>query len=479
MHALARRSQTRCGAPVHENISWYIVDIAEQRRLAAALREVQSHGPIDYLVHLAAHYDFTGDDDPEYWRTNVDGLKYVLEQARFMDLKRFVFASSTAACAFPPAGSAIDEASPPSGKHVYAVTKKLGEEMLADYDEAIPSCIVRFAALFSDWCEYPPLYFFLNTWLAKAWNSRVLGGKGLSAIPYLHVRDAAVCLERILESSNTVEQREVFNISRDGATNHVELFEQATRTFFGQRTKPIFMPKLLCLVGVHAMDLLGRLAGSRPFERPWMMEYLDEALTIDSRRTRERLGWEPRERLEILRRIPFMLEHLKTDPDTWHQRNIAALKESNVRPHLRIYRLLEKHSNEIRKEFCRTVQSPVGGALFPSYQAVKEDVLSWRFTVAVRHLLNAIRTREKGIFMDYCRDLADKRQADGFSSEELCRALRVLGDICLRRLEHDREALDLRDDLHDHVTTTINFGCDQVLDTYEQREEDARRKRID
>ena len=38
--------------------------------------------------------------------------------------------------------------------------------MLAEYAREFPATIVRFAALFSDWCEYPPLFMFLETWLS-------------------------------------------------------------------------------------------------------------------------------------------------------------------------------------------------------------------------------------------------------------------------------------------------------------------------
>jgi hypothetical protein len=32
--------------------------------------------------------------------------------------------------------------------------------------------------VFSDWCEHPMLAAHLQTWLSKAWNRRVLGGRG-------------------------------------------------------------------------------------------------------------------------------------------------------------------------------------------------------------------------------------------------------------------------------------------------------------
>ena len=103
-----------------------------------------------------------------------------------------------AACELPPPGKTLDEMSPPDGRHIYAQTKRIGETMVGGYKDRFTPVIVRFAAMFSDWCEYPPLYMFFETWLSDAWNRHVLGGKGESAIPYLHVSDAVAFVVRLL-----------------------------------------------------------------------------------------------------------------------------------------------------------------------------------------------------------------------------------------------------------------------------------------
>ncbi len=174
--AIGRRSQRQCGAPIHPNIAWHQTDIGDCASLTALFHEIRDSGGAEVLIHLAAHYDFTGDEHPEYWRTNVEGLRNVLDLSRLLGLKRFVFASSLAACSFPRPGKVIDETSPPDGEHIYAVTKRLGEQMLTEYERDFASVTVRFAALFSDWCEYAPLFMFIDTWLSRAWNSRVLAG---------------------------------------------------------------------------------------------------------------------------------------------------------------------------------------------------------------------------------------------------------------------------------------------------------------
>jgi len=465
--AIARRSQARCGAPVHENITWLQADIADAEMLGGAFDRIRRAGGAEVVIHLAAHYDFTGEESPEYWRTNVEGLRNVLEACRPLRLRRFVFASSVAACPFPPPGQAVDETTAPDGDHLYAVTKRIGEAMLAEYAPDFRSCIVRFAALFSDWCEYPPLYAFLETWLSTAWNSRILAGRGESAIPYLHVRDAARFLHLLLERIDLPLDREVLVCSTDGAVSHRELHELATLAEHGERARPILLPRWLCRAGVWSRDMLGRVLGNRPFERPWMVRYIDRRLTVDASRTRIRLGWIPRARLEIGRRMPFLIEHRKTEPVEWHRRNRAAMKHIEMRPNLLIYKVLEKYQQSICERVNEVLESDEAGRLFPRYRAAGPERLSWRHTVALRNLMNAVRTAEKAVFLAYCRDLAARRHAQGVPRDEVCRALELLHQVCLAHLLEDPELERYHRAVHDHVTMTFQFACDQVAEVYE------------
>jgi nucleoside-diphosphate-sugar epimerase len=467
--ALARRSQKRCGAPVHDNIRWIQVDIRHADLVSEAFSKIREWGGADYVVHLAAHYDFTGEDHPDYQRTNIDGLRLVLEECRNLNLKLFVFASSIAACDYPAKGEALDENSPPDGTHVYARTKAAGERMLAEYDDCIPSCIARFAALFSDWCEYPPLYFFFETWLSKSWNRQVLGGRGNTAIPYLHVREMPTFVRAVLSSSGRLQQREVLLASPDATMSHKELFRLVHLHRDAQKNPhPILMPKALCAVGIPARDILGRIGGERPFERPWMVAHIDKDLLANPSKTWERLSWRPRGRLLVCRRLPFMLEHRKTDAVEWNHRNEAAMKEPWVRPNLVIHKLLQRHMETIRQESLLQLKEPKGPNDFENYHRISGDILDWRVTVTYRHILNAIRTNEKGLFTDFCKDLAVKRHGEGFSAEEVCRALRLIQSNILKIVGSDPDAKTLMSPLNRLLGTTIEFGCDQIMETYEE-----------
>ncbi len=473
---IARRSQARAGAPVHPNIRWHQVDIGDRESLRLAFREIRDDGGVDTVIHLAAHYDFTGEDHPAYWRTNVEGLRNVLDFSRDLGVRHFVFSSSTAACRFPPSGGTIDETTPPDGTSIYSVTKGIGEAMVREYEKWFPATIVRYAALFSDWCEYPPLFIFLETWLSGVWNHRVLAGRGKSAIPYMHVREVAPFLQRVLDRGTDLPPGQVVIASPDGSTSHAQLFEAATTYFHGRPDVPRLFPKWLCSVGVRAMDAAGRVTGNRPFERPWMMEYVDKALHIDASRTRKILGWAPRERLDIIRRMPFLIENFRVDPLEWHRRNRAAMRRLRVSTNLRIFSLLERFEERIGRDLTAYGFGPEGRPRLPHYQALGEDLHQWHHVLVLRNLMNAVRTRDRGIFLGYCDDLAKRRYAQGFPSAEVCHVLEMLGEIALRTLRRDPESDGLEQGLQEHVTMNLRFGCDRVLEVYETLEESGRRE---
>jgi len=468
---IARRSPAKVGAPIHRNITWYQADIGDQLELATAFRKIREEGGAEMVIHLAAHYDFIREENLNYWRTNVEGLRNVLEECLDLRLRRFIFASSTAACGFPPAhepGRVITEDTPADGRHIYAETKRLGEEMVGEYSDEIPVTTTRFAALISEWCEYPPLFVFLQTWLSKSWRRRMLGGKGEFAIPYLHVRDAVQVVRQVMKQADVLESGDVFLACPDGGVTSRYLFEQATLLYYGSAEKPIWVPRWFCRLGIGTREKILSLLGRTPFERAWMADYVDRQLLVDARRTRQALNWEPRPRLSILRRLPFMIENFKTNPAEWYRRNHAAMRLEPPLENLRIHRLLEKHETRILQGMSTLMTSREGQERFPKYQALPSEEQMWYHRVAFRRLLDSVRTRDKSIYASFCRDLAELRCGQGFMVEEVREAVRALRDFCIGVLDQDPDSAGLSQVIEDHIAMTMLCGCDQIEDTFER-----------
>jgi hypothetical protein len=288
----------------------------------------------------------------------------------------------------------------------------------------------------------------------------VLGGRGESAIPYLHVNDAISFLVRVLHKHAELENGEILIASPDGAISHEQLYIEATQYHFEDAKPPIHTPKILIKPGIHGRCLFGRFGSEKPFEKPWMADYVDKELTVDASRTRERLDWAPKRRLEILYRLPFLIENRKYDRIEWTRRNRDAMKQVRIRPNLKIHSLLQKHKQEIIVECTNALRTQ-----FPHYKELDDREHRWNHRLILRNLFMAIRSRMKIDFMSYCRDLAERRLEEGFTVEELVGALETVDRICIQTLMRDKEAEDMQPYMYQCITMTIRFGIDQVLET--------------
>ncbi len=468
IHVLARRTEQAVGVQPHRDVHWTQVDIGDRPWLAKAFESLRDLPRPLHVIHLAAHYDFTGENHPEYQRTNVDGLRNVLELCAELRPDGFVFASSLAACAFPPPGKPLTEDSPPDGDHFYAASKRIGEAMVREYQQAFPTVIVRMAALFSDWCEYPPLYFFLRTWLSSAWNRNILGGHGRSAIPYLHVRCAARFYERILEVLPRLAPSEVVICSPDGSVSHRQTFEVATAAWSGRARRPLGTSRAMARLGLWLLQQSGRWRAEPPFERAWMGRYIDLRLDTDGRRTRERIGWAPNPRLFILRRIPFLLENLRANPLEWHSRNLAAIESMRVEPNLALYHLLQEHDGDMFQASMKRFLDPRDGAPLLRYQEMDPDELRWAKRQLFLQFRNAIRTADRTVFRSYCRELATRRYTQGFTCQEVCAAMELERHVIISTLRGDPRTTRLVGDLNERVFSTFAAGIDEIQDVYEE-----------
>jgi nucleoside-diphosphate-sugar epimerase len=466
--AIARRSQHDCGAPIHPNIAWLRVDIAEREDLARTFREIRTAGGAATLVHLAAYYDFTGEDHPEYQRTNVDGTRNVLEAARETGIGGFVFGSSVAACGFPRPEGPVDERTPPDGAHVYAWSKREGERLVRELAGPMPGRIARFGAIYSDWCEYPPLYVFLRTWLGASWRARILAGGGEMAIPYIHIRDLVAFFRRLLPVAGEPGPGDVLVASTSGSTSLERLFRLATLSFFGRPRKPLLMPKAFASAGLLAMDGLGRAIGRPPFERAWMRHYVDKRLEVDNRRTRECLGWSPNPRFQIERRLPFLIERLKSEPFEWLARNTALLTRQPLRPDLRIYHaLLDGEDPVVRAVLARV--APAAAGPWSGLARMDAAEREWYVRLLYRLLLSSVQNSNRMLLLNYLAMTARRRFELGFTGEELSLLLDALREEIRGWLVRRRELAGFERDLHERISIPLDLGKDEVLDQWERR----------
>lgn len=470
IYALARRTQHEVGAVVHENIEWILVDIAHESSLAETFKNIKKKGGVEFVVHLAAYYDFDNVPHPEFERTNVIGTSLLLEYCKTLNIRRFVFASSIAACNFPSPGEAVSEKSSLDAEFPYAITKRKGEQLLKAYSESFPCTSIRFAAVYSDWCEYGPLYMLLKTWFSSSWKSRIIGGKGESAIPYVHVNCVARMISVILEKSEQLPRFDIYIAGPDRSTSHHELFNKATRLYFGKIIPPVFMSKWIVAIGVYSFDFLGRLIGKRPFERPWMLKYIDLKLNTETSYTRKTLGWEPGPRYHIDRRLLFLIENLKSFPDRWHRKNTAALAKPDLeRPNLILAEMMQNMQEDITHRILERLLSPDHKDLFKHYQDLHDPTkVKWYIEALYNLIIVSVRHGDRYQLINYARSLAKMRSKEGFEVAEVCRTLILAEKHISSALLESSETAGMGMLIHDWITLSIQLVVDEVEASFEK-----------
>lgn len=158
---------------------------------------------VDVIIHLAAqiHVDRSYIEPSLTWRVNVEGTQNLLELARFNDIDRFLFASSSEIY-----GSAQDgimaESHPLDAPHPYGASKIAGDRMCFAYAKTyhMPIRIIRCFNI------YGPRQRALNYGgvIAK-FVRRVLGsmppiiyGKGHQTRDYMYISDAVSAYDLML-----------------------------------------------------------------------------------------------------------------------------------------------------------------------------------------------------------------------------------------------------------------------------------------
>jgi len=465
--AIARRSQQEVGIPRHKNITWFLVDVAEPENVRDAMDEIQGGGGADYFIHLAAFFDFSNEPNKEYERTNVNGSKLIFEAAANLGLKRFIFASSLVVSEFPQNGDKLTEESSLDADFPYAVTKIAGEAMAKEWSKYYPCTVVRFAAVFSDWCEYGPLYKFLDTWSSRSWKSRVLGGRGESAVPYIHIVCLVRMLRTILDKTEKLKPFDVLIASPDESTSHQELYDLSTRFVFGEKRKAIHIPAILARLGVSLMDLAGRLIGRRPFERPWMMKYIDECMDVDAGYTRKELDWNVIPRYRPERRILHVIEHMKTYPNEWHHKNTLALYKSPERPNLEISEALVHQEEAILTALLDRIMNVEDPTRYHSYKKMDPEKLSWYLGIVYNLLKVSVRTGDRLSLANYARFIASIRIHEGFKLAEVVDVYQTLSDLVIQQLLEFDSAKHLEQRIRDDIDLTIQMAVDEIEDAYD------------
>ena len=322
--ALDRREPTHALRSSAPGVKWEKLDIADAVKVTSTFKKVKENfGRIDLVIHLAAYYHFGDDWRPEYEKTNITGTENLIHAALATGVQRIIFSSSIAALEPPQPSQLLHEQSPTSDYIPYARSKSIGEDILRKVSSEIPCTILRLGGVFSDWCELPPLYSLIRLWSSYGPLSRIIPGKGESGFPYIHLKDVIKIIKRCIDLNSEMESYEIFMASPNGFVSHRDIFQIVRQSLYHSHSaNPVFTPRELIATGMYIKKVLAFLRNKEAYEQPWMLKFIDRPWMVDTSLTQKKLNWECSPDLDILKKLPVIIEHYRMERKSWISRNI-------------------------------------------------------------------------------------------------------------------------------------------------------------
>jgi len=308
----------------------------------------------------------------------------------------------------------------------------------------------------------------LKSWLSKnKLISKVVAGKGESAIPYIHINDLVKLFLSVIESSDSLPQFAIYNASPLGCVSHNELYQTATKYYYGKDFKPFRMPKLLTALGLIVISLLNRLSGKEPLEQPWMRKYIDKKLCVDASKTYSALDWKPTPRYHILRRLLFLTEKMISRPNNWAFKNEILLKRVAFRKSTIIYDILSQRREALVENIAEKVMHPANMQRFPNYQKLNYDVLKLYINWNYQLVAKAVKNRDRSMIPNYAQAIAYKRFVEGFEVGEVKDLMFLTAKTMGKYLLTKPELKAAKQRVDDYIILTSQFAADEFEDAFD------------
>lgn len=304
------------------------VDLRSDESVAAALQAFRdAHGPrIASVVHLAAYFDFTGEDNPLYQSVNVDGTRRLLRALQGFEVGQFLYPSTMLVHAPCRPGEHIDESQPLAPAWAYPQSKAAAEEVVREQRGHIRSIVLRLAGVYDTQTMVPTMAHQMARIYERDLQSHLYAGNLLVGQSALHREDMLAALRLSVDRREQLPGGTEILIGEADAIGYEELQDTLGGLMHGSESwLTLRLPKPLAAAGAWVQGRLEPVVpdaidgGQVPFIRPFMVAMADDHYALDIRRAQALLGWEPRHHLAD--ELPQMVACLKADPAAWYAAN--------------------------------------------------------------------------------------------------------------------------------------------------------------
>lgn len=304
------------------------VDLTSAESIDKALGEFETQygRHIASVIHLAAYFDFTGEDNPLYDEVNVGGTRNLLGALQRFEVEQLVFSGTMLVHEPCAPGERIDESRRIAPKWPYPRSKAAAEEAIRLHHGHMPYVLLHLAGVYDERRCVPTLAQQIARIYERDVKSYLYSGNPDAGQSFLHKEDMIDAFRRAVDRRAELPPDAVILLGEPETIGYDALQDELGLLIHGEAEwTTLRVPKTAARVGaaVEAKlepvipDALDR--GEKPFIRPFMIAMADDHYALDITNARRLLGWEPRYRIADV--LPKLVQTLKADPHAWFRAN--------------------------------------------------------------------------------------------------------------------------------------------------------------
>ncbi|TIN10690.1 NAD-dependent epimerase/dehydratase family protein [Mesorhizobium sp.] len=346
------------------------IDLTSDEGVSRAVQVARqrSGGRIASVVHLAAYYDTTGEDNPKYDAVTVQGTRRLLKALTAVETDQFVFSSTLLVHApSPEKGAKINEDSPLDPAWAYPRSKAETEALISRERGQIKTVTLRLAGVYDEDCRAAFIAQQISRIFERLPTAYLFAGDITAGQPYLHKDDLVDAVVRTVDRRAELPAETVLLIGEEDTPSYEEMQKRIGRLIHGEDWRTLALPKQLTKLGAWVQT---EVLDQDTDIKPWMIENSDDHYEIDIARAKTLLGWAPKHNL--LDTLPEMIRRLKQDPTDWYATNkldppvVAASDPEIEQAERRLKGPLERSKEEveaaIKRHRSRTLWAPMTNA---------------------------------------------------------------------------------------------------------------------
>lgn len=363
------------------------VDLTSEESTRKAIGEVTEEfgDKIAAVVHLAAYFDFSGEDHPFYQKVNVDGTRHLMHALRDVSVDRFIYSGTMLVHEAGKPGETVDEDTPIAPKWAYPKSKAKAEEVIRQERGTMPILLLHLAGIYDEESSVPTLAHQIARIYERDMKAHLYSGDVKAGQSFIHRDDMMRLFKLAVDKRNALPDECMILAGEADAVPYDELQTLIGRLIHGEEEwETLSVPKPIAKIGAFAEVKAEPLIpddidkGEKPFIRPFMIDMAEDHYALDISLARKRLDWQPRH--SIRTSLSTIVAKLKADPAGWYEKNGLTppdwLKTADARGE-NPEDIRSRHEEMVRDEHARFIWAHFANAALGTWMIVSPATMGY------------------------------------------------------------------------------------------------------